>query len=329
MTALLAALYILCILFLIGFALLIFRRNPQSKLNRYFALLALALLGWVASLFAFDLNITGHALLWLGRFNFASIVVAVTLGYLFVREVAGLPKHSAAAWLWAETGLLAALTLFTPWVDRQELLHLGEHVTVYGPLFLPYVLHILALLCAMLLEAFPSEALPSQQRVAEKAGQHRHLIEVRNQLRLIGGGIVATSVIGLFTNVFLPYARGDFRFIHVGTLSTVLFLGAVGYAVFAYHLFSIRIIVRATFVLAGLLALALELYSLVLSFLAHLLPLGDAQGRSFIATALVLVVNAFTQEPVRRWLERLIDRSYYRRDPGHSHSRSRRAVSAK
>ena len=97
----------------------------------------------------------------------------------------------------------------------------------------------------------------------------------------------------------------------------------MGYAVFAYHLFRIRVIVRATFVLAGLLALALELYGLVLSFLAHLLPLGGAEERSFAATALVLVVNAFTQEPVRRWLERLIDRAYYERYPGHAHGRPR------
>ncbi len=125
--------------------------------------------------------------------------------------------------------------------------------------------------------------------------------------------------------MLLPYGRGDFRLIHVGTLSTILFLGAVGYAVFAYHLFSIHIIVRATFVLAGLLALALELYSLVLSFLAHLLPLGNAQERSFAATALVLVVNAFTQEPVRRWLGRGIDRVYYGRHPHHAHVGPRRA----
>ncbi len=317
MSALLAALYILCILFLIGFALLIFLKNPRSKLHRYFALLALALLGWVASLFAFDFSITGQALLWLGRFNFASIVLAVTLGYLFVREVAGLPDHPALTWVWAETGMLAALTLFTPWVDRQELLRFGQHVTLYGPLFLPYVLHVLALLTTMLLLAFRSEPPATGQ-----TGRLRRSV-TRTQLRLIGGGIIAMSVIGLLTNVLLPYALGDFRFIHVGTLSTILFLGAVGYAVFAYHLFSIHVIIRATFVFAGLIALALELYSLALSFLAHLLPFGNAEGRSFAATALVLVVNAFTQEPVKQWLTRQIDQATgHQQKTGHKHKQA-------
>ncbi len=314
MSALLAALYALCILFLAAFALLILTRNPRSRLHRHFALLALALLGWVASLFAFDFQTAGSALLWLGRFNFATIVLAVTLGLLFVRDVADVPHSPALAWLWAETALLGLLTLLTPLVDRQELVRAGQHLTVYGPLFVPYVLHVLVLVGAML-----SVAFGSRRPVPEQTGR---------QLRLIGGGIIATTAIALVTNVLLPYGLGDFRLIHVGTLSTVLFLGAVGYAVFAYHLFSVHVIVRATFVLAGLLALALELYSLALSFLAHLLPLGNAEERSFAATALVLVVNAFTQEPVRRRLERLIDRVYYKRSPGHTHAKSRRVAPA-
>lgn len=64
---------------------------------------------------------------------------------------------------------------------------------------------------------------------------------------------------------------------------------------------------RATFVYAGLIALMLELYSLTVTFLAHLLPFGDPQERSFAATAIALVINAFTQQPVRQWLERLVD----------------------
>lgn len=72
---------------------------------------------------------------------------------------------------------------------------------------------------------------------------------------------------------------------------------------FAYHLFSIRVIVRATFALAALVALAMELYSLALSSLAHLLPLaGNAAERGYAATAFVLIVNAFTRSlPADGW----------------------------
>ena len=54
MSALTAALYVLCLLFLTAFPIFVFLQNPRSGLHRTFALLAFALLGWVASLFAFD-----------------------------------------------------------------------------------------------------------------------------------------------------------------------------------------------------------------------------------------------------------------------------------
>lgn len=299
MSVLAAALYSLCLLALAGFALFVFVRNPRGPLNQTFLLLSLSLLGWVASLFAFSLpsfdTQNAPGLLLLGRFNFACIVLAVTLGCLFVRQVA---RHSRPfpLWLWLETLLLTALTLFTPLVDKAELVTNGHHSTLYGPLFPLYVLHILAWLIAALWTAFRPVSQRSRQTI--------------QQLHLIGGGILATAAVALVTNALLPYAFADFRFIHVGTLSTLLFLLCVGYAVFVLHLFSIRVLVKMTFIFAGLVTLALEVYQLALGFLAHLLPFGDPAQRSLAATLIALSVNAFTHEPVKRWLERVISRSY-------------------
>ena len=156
------------------------------------------------------------------------------------------------------------------------------------------MLHVLLLLGAALRHTFR----PPRGTAPEAAGQ----------LRLLGAGILMTAAVALVTNALLPYWLGDFRFIHVGTLSTILFLAAVGDAVFVHHLFNVRVIIRTAFVYAGLIALALELYGLAVTFLARLLPLGDVTQRHFAATAIALVVNAFTQQPVKRWLERLTDR---------------------
>lgn len=303
MSALLVALYGLCLLCLAGFALFVIAQNSRAALNRYFAFLALSLLGWVASLFAFNFTLAPQEMLWIGRFNFACIIVAATLGFLFVREIKTqarlkqfLPRQRASSgslrWLWTETAAVTVLS-FTPLVDAQELIEKGQHVTRYGPLFSLYLIHVLVLLGTTLYLAFRSA--PATPR------------ETRSQLSLIGGGIVAMAAIALVTNVFLPYSLMDFRFIHVGTLSTIFFLVAVGDAVFAHHLFSIHRIVRAAFVYGGLIALALELYQLAVTFLAHLLPVGDAASRGYAATALALVVNAFTQQSVRQWLNRLVD----------------------
>lgn len=329
MPALLAALYSLCLLLLTAFSLYVFYQNPYSRLNRYFALLALALLGWVASLFAFNFSLGPGALLWDGRLNFACIVFVATLGFLFVQAIPATKaaiketvaelrrRHRATLWLWTETALLGTVTLLTPWVDQAESVGHGQHLTLYGPLFAFYMAHVLVLLGAAIFRAFrpPKDASP----------------QARGQLALIGGGFLATAAVTLVTNVVLPYAFRDFRFIHIGTLSTILFLAAAGYAVFARHLFNVRVIVRATFVYAGLIALALEMYQLAVTFLAHLLPFGNAADRGFAATAVALVINAFTQQPVRRRLEQIIDglahKSRGKRNLNRSHLKPAQATS--
>ncbi len=304
MSALTAALYGLCLLFLAAAALLIFAKDPHSRLHRHFTLLLLALLGWVGSLFVFGLplglRLAPEPLLWLGRFNFACLVPAVLLSFLFVQDIAGRPsarqeRTPMTTWLCLETGLLFLLTLLTPLVDQAELVRAGQHVTLYGLLFAVYVLHLVALLGAALRAAF---------RPAPGAS-----IETRSQLRLTGIGALATAAVALTTNVLLPSVFGNFHLIHIGTLSTIFFLLAVADAVFVHHLFDIRLVIRAAFVYAGLIALALELYQLALSFLIRLVPVGDQAQSHLAATAMVLVINAFTQQPVRRWLEGRIDRS--------------------
>jgi hypothetical protein len=304
MTLFTASLYLLCLAFLFGSAAFVYSRAPHSRLNQYYALLALALLGWVGTLFVFDSLPEGNALLLVGRANFAAAALVATASCLFVAELAGkrLAIRSEQG-IWLETVGLAGLSLATPLVDRAETILHGQHITAYGPLFALYSLHVVVFLAGAVIVAFRS--LP---KATERT---------RPQLRLVGTGILATALIGVTTNILLPYGFGDFRFINLGPLSTILFLAAMSYAVFAAHLFSFRVIIRAAFIYAGLITLALELYQLAVTFLARLLPVGDASERAYAATALALIVNAFTQQPVRRWLERLIDRSLRPR-PHHS-----------
>ena len=199
-----------------------------------------------------------------------------------------------AALLWVETLLIFFLSLFTGTVDKAELIQAGQHVSVYGTLFPLYLLHIVGFVFVALLVALrPSVSLPAL---------------TRTQMRLVGVGILATSVLGLAANIALPYWYGDFRFIHVGTLSTIFFLAAVAYAAVSYRLFDLRILIRTTLLYALLVAFALELYQLAVSALAELLPLGDAGERHAAAAFVALTINAFTQEPLRKWLERLADR---------------------
>lgn len=299
MTLLTASLYLLCLAGLLGSALFVLSRSPRSRLHRLYALLALSLLAWAATLLAFSREAAPAPLLLVGRLNFAAVVLAAPAALLFVRELSGRPVRRPA-WLWAETALLALVTLLTGGVDRSEQVVRGQHLTAYGPLFPLYLLHVALPLGLAVAAAFrPPASAPAP---------------ARHSLRLVGWGMLAAAAVGLVTNALLPYALGDFRLIDAGPLATLLFLAAVGYAVFAYHLFSLRLIVRRALVLAGLVTLALELYQLSVGFLSRLIPFGDREARGYAATAVALTVNAFTQPPVRAWLERRVDRLFSRPD---------------
>lgn len=327
MTLLTAALFLLCLLGLTGSALFVLSQNPHSALNRLYSLLALSLVGWVASLLVFTSHTSPATTLLIGRLNFAIVIVVALTALLFVRELSeGSEDRNKGStlffWskmaLWSESILLFGMTLLTGQVDQAEIIRAGQHVTVYGPWFPLYLLHIILLLGAAVFVA-----LRSWPPIASLSP-----VPVRRALRLVGWGMLATASIGLVTNALLPSVYGDFRWIALGPLSTLLFLGAVGYAVFTYHLFSVRVVIRKAVVLAGVVTLMLELYQGAVAALAHLLPVGDIGKLHLAATGVALAVNAFTQQPVRKYLEKQIDRLFAVKAAPAAQVRSRRARTA-
>lgn len=190
MTLLTASLYLLCLAFLFGSALFVYSRNPQARLNAYYALLALALLGWVGTLFVFGSLPQGQTLLLVGRANFAAAALVTTASCLFVAELAGRRWMRLTA-IWLETGVMVAISLGTPLIDRAETVVRGQHSTVYGPLFTLYILHVIAYLGGAVILAI----LPTPGTVDR----------TRQQLRLVGTGILATALVGVTANIVLPY----------------------------------------------------------------------------------------------------------------------------
>ena len=292
-----AILYALCSVLLAAASVFLLIRDNRSPVVRWFVAVCLALLVWVVTLFLFGRSEDSGYLLLVGRANFASVSLAVYFGWRFVRVVASRPRRSYENYLlWASLAL-ACLSAATPWVDRAELVGAGvgeNHTTVYGPLFSLYVLHITSLLVASIWTAFRSSG-----RVRGPDPTHR-----RDQLLLLGWGIVATGGVSLLTNALLPYAFGDFRWIDIGPLSTLLFLLAVSYAVVRHQLFDIRVFVRRAVVLGLALSLVLASYSALVLLATDRLASSESGG----LTRFGVLVLAFSFDPVRRFLEKRIDR---------------------
>jgi hypothetical protein len=269
--------------------------NHQARLRAAFFRLAAALLGWQLTLFAETRTVSPSAQEWLGRLNFAAMALAPYLAWRFVQAVS---FPSAAPWLalrvlfWyrVETALLTIVTLWTPWVDAAERVEAGHAISTFGPLFPLYAAHSVGYWAAALGLAFRERG-----RAAERM--------TRDQLTLIGGGMLTTGGIAVITNLLLPYGWGDFRWCDLGALSTLLFLLAIAYATLRRGLFEVRVLVRQTVVYGLLLAFVLGGYSSAVFVLSQALTEGAGRWTQF-----VVLLLAFSFDPWRRFLEEKVDR---------------------
>jgi len=291
-----ALLYYVCFALLAGLAIVVViegRQRAHASLRRVFVLLAFSLLIWLATLFLEVRTTLPAAQLWLGRANFTAMVLAAYFALRFVQEVPARRLLQATAWsriLLMETVLLAVLTLLTPLVSVAERVEAGHAITTFGPLFPLYLIHVLGCWLAALVLAIQGER-EAKDRV------------VREQMAWIASGMVVTGGVAAITNAWLPYGYNDFRFSHVGTLSTVVFALAIAYATFFNHLFDLRVVLRKTLVYGILLAFVLGAYGSTAFLLTEYLS-GDADR----LTRFVVLLIAFSFDPLRRFLEDRTDR---------------------
>jgi hypothetical protein len=304
---LLLVLYSLCALLLSGGSLYLALREKTNPAIRPFIGICLSLLVWLVTLFLFLRSNDPGFILWVGRANFASVSLAVYFGWRFVRAVAGkLESHWQNPLLYLSV-LFAILSAFTPLIDKLEVVGsgvAGRHETIYSPLFLPYALHIVGLLVATVYEAFKGSRLLVRHH------------QRRDQLLLLGWGILATGTIGLVSNVVLPYVFGNFQWIDFGPLSTLLFLSAVAYAVVRHELFDIRVLLRKTLVLGIALSLVLAAYSALILIATDKLASSESGG----LTRFGMLLLAFSFDPVRRFIEKRIDRLLFSERRSHHRS---------
>jgi hypothetical protein len=299
---LLLVLYSLCAVLLSGGALYLSIRESKSASVRWFVGICLSLLIWLVTLFLFLRSSDPGFILWAGRANFASVSLAVYFGWRFVKEVSGKPSSSLDRPLLYASVALALLSAFTQLIDKAELVGVGlgaRHETIYGPLFPLYAVHVVGLLAAAVYEAF---------RGSRRQVRHPHR---RDQLLLLGWGILATGAIGLVCNALLPYALGNFTFIDFGPLSTLLFLFSVAYAIARHQLFDIRVFLRRTLVLGIALSLVLAAYSAIVLLATDRFASSESGG----VTRFGVLVLAFSFDPVRRFLESRIDKLLFPERP--------------
>jgi len=300
-TVIIAVLYLLCIFTLTGLGTFIFFKKPSALLNRSFALFAVTAAGWLATLYFFNRTPDIPILTLLGRANFAFAASFILFYYLQLPEIARKPNRYTR-WLILETAVLVGLTLFTPLIDESEHLQNGRHVTEFGILFPLYIAHIIGYVGSALYLIFYAYPQKSPRRI-------------RNQLSIIGLGIVLMSVIAIMTNIILPYFFKVFALQEVGALSIIALLGTIAYAISTHQLFDIRIIIRRTVVFTVLFVLIVIAYSILALLLRGVLLGGTvSDAKTNVVNLATICVVGFAVEPLRRWLTIRTDQFLFKRE---------------
>src|SRR5258708_23386260 len=123
-------LYIIAVTLLGSLAVLVYGHAPHSRLHRSFAATCLALIAWLVTVYFLVRSSDASSLTFIGRANFASVLIAVTFSFHFVSDL--VRDDSLARWrpmVGIETAILTAITLFTPLVDRVESVRGSDHLT--------------------------------------------------------------------------------------------------------------------------------------------------------------------------------------------------------
>jgi signal transduction histidine kinase len=300
-------LYYLCFLLLGVLSVLIFIKNSKSKINLYFALFTAFMLVWLVTLFIYYKGSSTFELTIIGRANFAAIAIAVVFGSQFSEKITRITlfrkyQRFYHRFVLLETIALAAIIQFTPLIAAKEERVNGEVITLFGPLFLLFIAHLVF---------YIGSGIYTVYKAMKGAND-----SIRNQLQVILFGFTTTALVSITTNIILPFGFNIFTLEEIGALSVMLLIGSIAYAITVHHLFDIRIVIKRTIIYATLLSFVFATYAVIVLLLTR--AFGGASGQSvnqnFIPNLMATLVIGFSLEPLRHWISERTDQWLFQKE---------------
>ena len=285
------------------------RRRSEQHLT--FALTAAFVAGWTLTNALFrTASTTTTATLWAQLSYVAALGTAAAFLHFAwsfpLRQSGSLHRSSrfARATLWVAATLIGALA-FVPGVLIQNVDISTRRIETASGIYLVALF--------MLATSFLAFALFYRNQ--------KHLRgPKRAQARLVLYGSALTAIFGLFFNLFLPL-MGDYRWVWIGPLSSLFFVGFSAYAIVATHLFDVRLLIRRTFVYSFLLAALAGGFAVLEKGMEHLiLPLLGSQ-HSFSGDLIAALVVGFAADPLKRWLRHIATHQLFRGEEGDDEER--------
>lgn len=136
----------------------------------------------------------------------------------------------------------------------------------------------------------------------------------RQQIRVVGIAIAGAIVIGMITNLAIPWMTGDAQSSLYMTIPILLLMGGLSYAIVRHGLFDIKLAaVRSVAYVFSLTALAM-LYYFMAYAVSVVLFSGEVAERTIASpiNMVLALILAFIFQPVKLFFDRVTDRIFYR-----------------
>ena len=279
-----------------GLAFWVLSKNIKSKVNTSFAFFVSSAALWAMTLYLFYIVDIPNIVLLLGRINFVAVIWLASLLYLFVyyfpRKIFTVSKSTLILFI-IETIVLTILTLFTNLIDKNELILGGERTTVYGQLYLLFILHFLFYIISSIFVLYKKYKV---FRGFEKL-----------QLKYLIWGFVLSMSFGFITNILIPLIWNFYQVQIYGILATLIAISFISYAILKYRLMDLRVIIRRSAVFTVLVLVITALYA-VLSYLLSVFFTDLIGVQSVILNGIVMaILVALGFEPLKRFLSEITD----------------------
>ena len=282
---------------LLGLAAFVWRAQPSSAINRWFATFTLFVALWVTGITG--LQGGAHLDAW-ARVTFAAatLIPASFLSFMRVYPTpSSWPPTSLLRGTLAFASVIGALALSTPLLVYGTTLTSAGLTRQTGPLYIVFFFYFLITFVAAIAV------------FAVKWWGARGI--ARAQLQYLGAGIILSGVGGISANLVLPMATGRSTYSWIGPYFSLILVAMVGHAIIRHRLMDLRI-----FISRGLAyALAMGVASALLIVSARLISPAWEAETLFVHPNLVvvtIVALALLSNPAQRFISRLVDPYLYR-----------------
>lgn len=280
--------------------LFVYLRNPKNATNWLLSTLNLTNIFWsIANYFSLTTSSTQGTLMWIRLVMFFAVphaAVYLLLASTFPNDKLIFPKRLLYTYFILIVATMAAT--ISPYLFTDVIINEGNIQPTPGYLMPLFVLTAIG-------SIFMGSIL-----LIYKFYKAKGLLKIQLSYVLIG--IILMFMLTLVSNVLLVLLFHISKFVAFGPVYTFIFFCFVTYAIIRHKLFDIGIVIARTVSFSLLILFLTFIYAVVLVFLLSMFIGFHVDNSLLTISGLLVLIMAFTLAPMRRRIEKLTDRIFFK-----------------